>query len=212
MRIVRWVFSSYDIIYENTVAIPILTIDDVPWKIDTLNDALQILQDNNCTATFFINSYLVTSSEHRALLIQAVQQGHHLGNHGEKHKLHILLNETELTLEIENCQLLIEDIYSAAGKPLPPVKYYRPTCGLVNATVQSYCRRNNYKIVLGSNFPSDPRVRLPYLNHYYIQKHFSSHDIIILHDRPWTPELLRRLCAQIKTQSLAAGFVAPDKN
>ena len=193
-----------------------LTIDDVPYSESSFSDILQVLEENDCTATFFVNSCLINSERLEQLLVQAVRKGHHLANHGEMHKLHIALSDTSLFDEIQNCQVAINRIYELANIERPAVKYYRPTVGLVNETVHSFAKKFEYKIVLGTNFPGAPRVRIPALNDFYIRRHHRANDIIILHDRPWTPALLRRLLVTIKTRSLLDYHpvvpVSPDKS
>lgn len=193
---------KYDIIYENTSDTPILTIDDAPYSEASFKEILAVLHEHNCTATFFVNSYLITSTNLEQLLVKAVKQGNHLGNHGEMHRLHIALSDTSLFDEIQNCQVAINRIYQLANVERPAVKYYRPTVGLVNGTVDSFAKKFEYRIVLGTNFPGDPRIKIPALNDFYIRRHYAANDIIILHDRPWTPALLRRLLRTIKTGSL----------
>lgn len=209
MRVLRWCHEwsgagAVDIVFENNAPLTLLTIDDAPYTDKTFLQTLNALYENGCTATFFINNFRVLTDVHRELLVRAVRQGNHLANHGEMHRFHALLSEAELYTEITNCQLLIDEMYDQARVPRPSVKFYRPTWGIATRRIQAFCAKHGYRMALGSNFPSDPRVVLPALNQFYVERHYSANDIIILHDRPWTPELLRNLLQKLKTYSLTA--------
>lgn len=55
-----------------------------------------------------------------------------------------------------------------------------------------------YKLALGSVYPSDPIVFSNYLNYLYLIAHIEPGDVIILHDRRWTPPMLDRLLPWMK--------------
>ena len=99
--------------------------------------------------------------------MEAVINGHHLANHGKTNSIHALKSYYDLNLELTDCQRAIEDIYRQARRCIPFVKYYRPGCGYVNDVIESYCKNNNYKIVLGSNYPSDPTIPIGKINKFY---------------------------------------------
>ncbi len=203
MDLAQLFLKHYDIIFKNNENKIILTIDDVPYQTGKFEEILNILNKYDCKATFFVISSLVNESN-KHLLISAIKTGHHLANHGAHNTMHALYTYDELASEIEPCQKLINDLYDEANVAKPDIKYFRAGVGIVTDEINKYCKDNNYKIVLGTNYCSDPRVSIIAVNEFYIKKHLKPDDIIILHDRKWTPELLERLFndTKIKTYSM----------
>jgi len=192
MLIAQYLFKTYDIIFSNTENKIILTIDDIPYDDKNFEIILNILNKYNCKATFFVISSLVTN-KNKNLLLNAIKSGHHLANHGIHNVMHARYNYSELEYEIETCQKKINELYIEANIKKPKIKYFRPGCGLVTNDMNKYCIDNNYKIVLGTNYCSDPHISNLWLNKFYIKQHLKDNDIIILHDRKWTPKLLEYL-------------------
>lgn len=143
-------------------------------------------------ASFFVISDYINNSN-KQMLIEAVQNGHQLCNHGKTNSMHALKSKSSLTNEILSCDLLIEQLYNEAKVDLPKYKIYRPGCGLFNVQMLNYMKRNNYHLTLGSVYPNDPLFRFPYLNYLYLINHIENGDIVILHDRPWTALMLEKL-------------------
>jgi peptidoglycan/xylan/chitin deacetylase (PgdA/CDA1 family) len=202
MKFAKLIFSGYDIIFENKENSVILTIDDVPYgkSFEKILDLLDKYPE--CKVSFFFISSFQTEPN-TDLLLRAIKSGHHLANHGKVDKMHAKCTRVEFANEIETCQEALEKLYQDAGIPMPKTKYFRPGSGLVNQVIQDYCREHNYKIVLGSNYCSDPQVRIPSLNEFYVWRHLRPNDILILHDRSWTLPLLENLFSKgLKTTSL----------
>jgi peptidoglycan-N-acetylglucosamine deacetylase len=63
-----------------------------------------------------------------------------------------------------------------------------------------YIEHHGYRAVLGSVYPHDPQIRIPALNAWHINRGIHPGAIIIIHDRPYTPETLRSLLPQLKQQ------------
>lgn len=194
MKLAKWWFQSYPrILFQNTQSYIILTIDDVPYSNTSFKDILDVFDEYpNSKATFFvISSYVNDSNRH--LLIRALKSGHHLANHGRTSNMHALFGHDSLHAEIEHCQSLLRELYREAEVDFPKVNYYRPGSGYVSKVIYDYCEKNNYRIVLGSNYCSDPHIPIPVLNEWYIMKHLRNNDIIILHDRSWSLSLFKNL-------------------
>lgn len=58
-------------------------------------------------------------------------------------------------------------------------------------------RDAGYYVVLGDIYPHDPISRSPKVNSDFILTHAHSRGIIIIHDRPWTPEMLKILLPEL---------------
>lgn len=126
-----------------------------------------------------------------------------------------------LDTEIDDCDALLSEIYqrvdntniSEGGTTITTIttkknkksginwrlaknRFYRPGCGTYTAEmVEHVKRRHNYRTVLGTIHCFDPQVPFATLNYYYMINHPPEDgDIIILHDRSWTPSMLERYC------------------
>ena len=62
----------------------------------------------------------------------------------------------------------------------------------------------NYKLTLGSVYPNDPIVRSSFINYWYLRTHIQGGDIVILHDRKWTPNMLTMLLKYMKDNNLVS--------
>jgi peptidoglycan/xylan/chitin deacetylase (PgdA/CDA1 family) len=167
-----------------------LTFDDSPYT--SLHEILHILDQYEEKATFFIISGQVTT-QYKEILKQAIKNGHQLGNHGHTNSMHALKSHNVLSDEITKCDNIIKQIYSEANVPLPKQMVYRPGCGLFNSMMLKLVKKLNYKLALGSVYPNDPIVIFPLINYLYLTYHIDHGDIIILHDRRWTPQMLEML-------------------
>jgi peptidoglycan/xylan/chitin deacetylase (PgdA/CDA1 family) len=197
MKIAKYILKKYKIVWDSgkngSIA---LTIDDVIWSEQSFTQILDILERKNVSATFFVISSLV-NDKNIHLLIKAVKSGHHLANHGKTNCCHANLSPSALHEEIFHCEKLIINIYEKAKTCMPLSSYYRPGCGYVNKHISSYCKKHGYKIILGSNYPSDPFIRIGIINKMYVLYHLQKNDIIILHDRQWTADILEELITEI---------------
>jgi peptidoglycan/xylan/chitin deacetylase (PgdA/CDA1 family) len=196
MNIAEYLLSDYKVIFKSNCDKVILTIDDVPYDSngEELEKILNVLKKYNNNATFFVISSQI-NEVNKHLLIRAIKEGHHLANHGKHNTMHAMCDLESLKKEIEHCDHALNILYAEANVELPKTKYFRPGVGYVTNLINDYCSVNNYKIVLGTIYPSDARIKWKWLNKKYIVNHLSklSDDIIILHDRKWTAEMLDSL-------------------
>lgn len=160
-----------------------LTIDDVASV--HFEHILSKLDKFGVKATFFVIAGTITE-EKEGLLIKAIQNGHHLANHGVTDTPHWLLSKAELKSQIEVCQALLDRLYCQAKVPSPRTRFYRPGSGFITFTIAEYTRLNNFQLLLGSVYPMDSRVALPSLYAAFILWKISAGDVIIIHDREWT--------------------------
>lgn len=206
MNIAEYVLNGYDIIYKSKENKVILTIDDAPYDENgiELSKILDILKKHNNTATFFVISSQINESN-KKVLIRAIKEGHHLANHGKHNTMHALLDHDGIDKEIKHCEHALEMLYLEAEEDKPSIKYFRPGVGIVTGVINEYCKNNDYKILLGSIYPSDAHIRLEWLNEYYIVNHLdkTNNDIIILHDRYWTANMLDNLFENTKLKTFS---------
>ncbi len=170
-----------------------LTIDDV-INDESFEEILNVLDEYKVNATFFVISSLVNKNNIE-LLIRAVKSGNHLANHGKLNKFHGFYTDKQIYDEIIDCDKLLEQIYSSANVSLPRIKYFRP--GYVSNSINKICKQLNYKIVLGSIYPSDTKFPFPNLLSWYIKIKSKPNYIIILHDRKYLPSTLKKILPEL---------------
>lgn len=202
MDAAQWCLSDLDIIWshpekeKNTVY---LTIDDAIYSDESFEEILNVLNEYDVKATFFVIQSYVTD-KNRYLLIKAIKDGHHLANHGAKNKPHVLYNAFELEDEITKCEQLLRQLYSVAHVEYPKTKYFRPGCGYTSTTTSYVCKKLGYKIVLGTVYPSDAFIPMPNVYAWFIKSKIQNNDIIIIHDRWWTPSTLMKMLPTLTNQ------------
>ena len=198
MDAAQWCLSDLDIMWRHTNTTKntiYLTIDDAIYS-DSFEEILDLLNKYNVKATFFvIQSYV--NNKNRHLLVKAIEDGHHLANHGVKNKAHFLYNAFDLENEIILCEQLLKQLYTEAHTEYPAIKYFRPGCGYTSTTISYVCKKLGYKIVLGTVYPSDALIPMPNIYAWIINNKVVSNDIIIIHDRWWTPSTLIKILPKL---------------
>lgn len=193
MDIAEWHLGNLDIIWRvsDIPGTVYLTIDDAVYCNDSFKNILDTLGKYNVKATFFvISSYINESNE--ALLIDAISRGHHLANHGEYNTMHALCSAFSLETEILQCEDALKKLYKRARVQYPKIKYFRPGVGYTTKTIEYVCKKLDYKIVLGTVYPQDAKIPLPNMYAFIVNNKIKEHDVIILHDRYWTPTTLEK--------------------
>jgi len=182
-----------------------LTFDDAPYG--SHREIIDRLNTYHMKGTFFIISDYVDESNIR-VFVEAVKQGHQLANHGRTSRMHYRLNALQLTDEIEACDQLIKKIYGLAGMEMPKDMFYRPGCGLFHQKMIKLVHNKGYRLALGSVYPNDPYIPSSYINYFYLINHIEKGDVVILHDRNWTPKLLEKLLPWLKSNNLGSVTLA----
>jgi len=181
-----------------------ITIDDAPYYSrlfgSSFEDILNVLEKYDMKVIFFVISTQV-NDQNRELLIRALKEGHRLENHGRVDKRHSSLSRDDLIYEIDECDKLLNGLYKEAKVQRPENKLYRPGCGTFNEMMLGICRWKKYQMILGNTYPHDPFVISPIINYLYIKYHLEENDIVIIHDRAWTPALLERLGPYLKSNN-----------
>jgi peptidoglycan/xylan/chitin deacetylase (PgdA/CDA1 family) len=208
MDLAKWYFNKkkYDIIwtFKNIEFLELdksiyLTIDDVINN-NSFEEILDVLDEFNVKATFFVISSLI-NKQNEKLLSRAIRSGHHLANHGKTNCKHFLCSYARLYEEIIDCEKLIARIYNDNNVVRSKIKYFRPGNAYVTEKILKICESNNYKIVLGSIYPQDTLLPFPNLIYYYIITKIKPNDIIILHDSKYTPSILKKTLNYLKKKN-----------
>jgi peptidoglycan/xylan/chitin deacetylase (PgdA/CDA1 family) len=97
----------------------------------------------------------------------------------------VLLSQTELRREIETLDAVIEP-----HRRPNQTKWFRPGSGWFTPSVLRTANELGYSVALGNIYPHDPQFEDPQRNADFILQRVHEGSIIIIHDRPATPELL----------------------
>ena len=141
------------------------------------------------------------------ILINAVKNGHQLGNHGNTNSMHLLKSAEGLHREIDVCDTMIREIYKRAGVMIPKTMVYRPGCGLFSRKMIQIVEDKGYRLALGSVYPNDPIMISSTVNYYYLISHLCDGDIVILHDRSWTVPLLKRFLPYLRNNNYCSATI-----
>ena len=180
-----------------------ITIDDVPdGDVGSLEKILAELRAYNVCATFFV----IASEDARVLentLVDAVRNTRHqLANHGTSNCKHALLSAKEIREQVESCATFIDRVYNLAGRQAPRQRFYRPGSGFFTPSMFSL----NHRVTLGTIYPHDARISWVWLNVAFVKARLwlsgFDGDIVILHNRPWTPFVLRRIIPWLQEQNV----------
>ena len=147
------------------------TFDDGVKEYYTLK-VLDILYENQATATFFINGKNIRSNE--ALVKKVVGEGHELGNHTFKHNDLTTLTHDEIKLEVEKTQSEVERVI-----PGYSLKYVRPPYGRYDDKVLKAISQPLVLWDLDSGDWTSPDANKIYSE---VMKNVKDGDIIVFHD------------------------------
>jgi len=152
-----------------------LTIDDSPSPHTGV--ILDILKENNVTATFFvIGSYVNKYDPDGIILKRMISEGHEIGNHMMYNHMGAKLAPEQLSAEIMECENIIK---SKLGSM---THYFRPGSGLFTANMIDIAKKHGYTIVIGSVYPHDPHIRSVSHIVWSVMRKVDKGSIIILHD------------------------------
>lgn len=179
---------------QTTKKIVALTIDDTP-SVHT-NQILDILKDNDASATFFVIGGQVPGNEQ--ILSDIVKAGSELGNHAMHDEPSISLPSADLDRQIREVDSLINSAYKDAGKKRGP-NYFRPGSGVFSQRVLDVVTTAGYRTILGSIYPHDPFISVWRMNAWHILSMLRPGAVIICHDRrSWTVPMLKKVVPAMK--------------
>ncbi|KAG0036104.1 chitin deacetylase [Podila clonocystis] len=119
-----------------------LTFDDGPEP-GTTEDLLDLLDEKNVTATFFVTG--MKSSRAPWLLKETIDRGHHLASHTWSHSGLTTMTNAEIVAELKWTE---KYIFDHTGYK---VKYFRPPYGDIDNRVRAIARELGFKTVIWSN-------------------------------------------------------------
>jgi peptidoglycan/xylan/chitin deacetylase (PgdA/CDA1 family) len=167
-----------------------LTFDDGPTPL-TL-EYLRVLEQLGVRATFFVLGKACT--EHPDLVRAIADGGHELANHGYSHRRFTTLSSSELDLEIERTQALL-DVHQSSGHRL-----VRPPHGATSLRSMLSCSLAGFTTVLWSIDSGDARVsNANEVERFFTANELSDGDIVLLHEgQPWTLSALPTIVNELE--------------
>jgi peptidoglycan/xylan/chitin deacetylase (PgdA/CDA1 family) len=170
-------------VYQNDTGDVLFTFDDSPSP--STHAILDCLEQHHIKAVFFILTDNIPGNE--AILDRMVREGHTLGNHGAKDRLHLFMSDAEFEADLLESDRILRQWQTP--------RWFRPGYGFFSDAMLATLQRHQYTMMLGNVFPFDSFIRSPHLNKWYVERKLDSGSIVILHDRPWTPPMLDLLFA-----------------
>jgi peptidoglycan-N-acetylglucosamine deacetylase len=152
-----------------------LTFDDGPDSRYT-NDILDLLEEHDASATFFVVGNRVVEIPDVAKRI--IQEGHEIANHTNTHPNLSTLSQSELNKEITDAE---KAIFNVTGtRP----NLFRPPLGLYNDEIVHNIRENEYIAVMWSWHQDTYDWRNPGVETIVnkVLKNITNGDIILFHD------------------------------
>ena len=115
---------------------------DAGYEAGYTEKILDVLKENNVTATFFITGHYLNTAED--LVKRMIDEGHIVGNHTVNHKSMPDIDDIKIKEEMMN---LHESVYKKFGYEMT---YLRPTMGEYSERTLSIIKNLGYKTVMWS--------------------------------------------------------------
>ncbi|KAL4784973.1 hypothetical protein BJX76DRAFT_325950 [Aspergillus varians] len=103
---------------------------------------------------------------------------------------------------------------SEVGESIPavpggPGRYFRPGSGLFTDRMRALVQLHGFRLVLGSVYPHDAQISVPWVNAAHILSMVRPGSIIVVHDRrPWTIPMLEIVLPELKKRGYRVGTVS----
>ena len=111
------------------------------WDHSSIKDILEILEDHNVCAAFFVTGDWV--KQYPEDVRRIVQGGHDIGNHSATHRNMVQLEKEEIEKELKETHQAVKEL---TGKEM---KFFRPPYGAFNDTVILTAKEGGYLTVMG---------------------------------------------------------------
>lgn len=175
-----------------------LTFDDGPSPQCT-PAVLDLLRANSVPATFFVQGS--QAEKYPALLMQIVNAGHQVGNHGYWHRPHWFCSRKFVRESVVRTNSVLEK-YTGAR-----IRLFRPPFGRIGVSALRVCHELEMKIVLWNLMPHDYRSEVDTETiTRRIEKRLKPRRIIVLHDNLAVPDKLISSLPRIIKFVRDAGF------
>lgn len=192
--------KNKNIIYHgNTNSNKVCLMINVYWGTEYIDGMLQALKQFGFKTTFFVGGTWV--SKNADILMQIVQDGHEIGNHGFHHKDHDKLSDELNKKEIEMTHKLV---LANAGVEM---NLFAPPSGAVNDKTVDIAAALGYKTIMWTRDTIDWRDKRADLVFNRAVKNILGGDLILMHPTAHTLQALPKILAYIQNNNLVAATV-----
>ncbi|MBE5744616.1 MAG: polysaccharide deacetylase [Clostridiales bacterium] len=175
---------------------------NVYWGTEEVYQILEILQNHNAKATFFIGG--CWADDNAQCLKDIHARGHEIGNHGYFHKDHSKLNAKENEREIDSCNRFIS---LAIGEK---ITLFAPPSGAYSNDTLSACKALGMKTILWSRDTIDWRDKDAKTIYRRATKDIRGGEFVLMHPMEHTVKVLDDILTYYQSQSLMAVTVSKN--
>ncbi|MBE5737936.1 MAG: DUF2334 domain-containing protein [Clostridiales bacterium] len=161
---------------------------------DIVNSIIDVLNDKQVKATFFVGGCWADDNERT--LLNIVSNGHEIANHGYFHKDHKKLDYESNYKEIDSADKIIESLSKV--KP----KLFAPPSGSFSPTTLQASFDLDYKLIMWSKDTIDWRDNDISLIFNRATKNVSGGDLVLMHPKKHTLQVLPTIIDYYKSVGL----------
>lgn len=161
---------------------------------ENVNKIIEILKNNNATATFFVGGCF--ADDNKELLEKIIESGNELGNHGYFHKDHKKISEEENLREIQDTHKIVSALVGYK------MKLFAPPSGSFSKTTLKVAKSLGYQTIMWTKDTIDWRDSDKNLIIKRATDKVNSGDIILMHPKNHTVDALQEILTIIKNKGL----------
>ena len=186
---------------EGDKKVVLLTFDDGPKEAEQISRMIEVLDQHQAKAIFFVNGYRV--KQNPELLKQLHNAGQVIGNHSWDHINLRELDSDEAKQQIVDVQNIVEEL--TGSRP----EFFRPPFGSANDRVKDIVKHENMLFMTWSNGSEDwvKQYQTPEGVTFRVLEQLAPGSNILMHELPWTIEALDGLLTAIEDKGYS--FIDP---
>ncbi len=161
---------------------------------EIVEEMVKVLLENDAKATFFVGGCWADDNESTLKLI--LESGFELGNHGYFHKDHKTLSEKSNYNEIYNCNQMV---YKLTGFKM---NLFAPPSGSYGKATLKVSKELQMQTIMWSKDTIDWRDSDTSVIFNRATKNISSGDLILMHPKSHTLQVLEKIIEEIKSKNL----------
>lgn len=178
--------TSQGAIYQgDTSSNKISLMINVYWGTEYLGDMLDVLDEKNVKATFFVGG--VWAADNEQLLVSMVECGHEIGNHAYSHKDHDKLTAESSKKEISTTHNLVKSMTGV------DMTLFAPPSGAFNSQTVECAKELGYKTIMWTRDTIDWRDQDANLIYNRAIENAKGGDFILMHPTACTLESLPKI-------------------
>lgn len=173
---------------------------NVYWGTEYVVPMLDVLDEAGAKCTFFVGGSWARANE--ATLLEIVNRGHEIGNHGYSHLDHSKLSEDSNVKEIQKSENIIYEITGLN------TRLFAPPSGAFNSITVQSAEKIGYRTIMWTRDTIDWRDKNADIIHTRATKNMKPGDFVLMHPTKATLEALPKILAQISKLNYRAVSVS----